>query len=340
MRRRRYWIIEPSVDSRGNTRQASRSPTRAVGVGPHGAAQEADVQTDDVCAAWQCPVLYRGHGARVGAHWVARRVQALRHQRQIDFSAVRPVFVQRNNNDFADALTICEAAPRPTIENGLRSSRCGALYRGGETGAVIRLARWSQRQTDRRHGTGRGNPDQVAHLPTATCIAETRDKRRRRRAHTSQRQTTCSTSRTATFTCGRTSGRTSQHWTVANGHQQRGNAAVPMDLQPSRTFFARPSETAAHKRRWKPVWTATPKWCFFGDIWLHTIVRTQRASIGRVTTDHAIGIDSAHGTMTIAGSIRMPGMAWRIAGAVRPERKPSHEFISQPRYLGTGELRW
>lgn len=51
--------------------------------------------------------------ACAGAHWVARCIQALRHQaRLISPQFVKP-FVQGNKNDFADAQAICEATSRP-----------------------------------------------------------------------------------------------------------------------------------------------------------------------------------------------------------------------------------
>lgn len=53
--------------------------------------------------------------ACAGAHWVARRVQALGHQaRLISPQFVKP-FLQGGKNDFADAQAICEAASRPSM---------------------------------------------------------------------------------------------------------------------------------------------------------------------------------------------------------------------------------
>ncbi|MPW15756.1 IS110 family transposase [Paraburkholderia sp. CNPSo 3157] len=53
--------------------------------------------------------------ACAGAHWVARRLQALGHQaRLISPQYVKP-FLQGNKNDFADAQAICEAASRPSM---------------------------------------------------------------------------------------------------------------------------------------------------------------------------------------------------------------------------------
>ncbi len=53
--------------------------------------------------------------ACAGAHWMARRIQALGHQAKlISPQFVRP-FVQGNKNDFADAQAICEAASRPSM---------------------------------------------------------------------------------------------------------------------------------------------------------------------------------------------------------------------------------
>lgn len=50
-----------------------------------------------------------------GAHWMARRLQALGHQvKLISPQFVKP-FVQGNKNDFADAQAICEAACRPSM---------------------------------------------------------------------------------------------------------------------------------------------------------------------------------------------------------------------------------
>jgi len=53
--------------------------------------------------------------ACAGAHWIARRLQALGHQaRLISPQYVKP-FLQGNKNDFADAQAICEAASRPSM---------------------------------------------------------------------------------------------------------------------------------------------------------------------------------------------------------------------------------
>jgi len=53
--------------------------------------------------------------ACAGAHWIARRLQALGH----DAKLISPQFVkpfrQGNKNDFADAQAICEAASRPSM---------------------------------------------------------------------------------------------------------------------------------------------------------------------------------------------------------------------------------
>ncbi|WP_082902924.1 IS110 family transposase [Paraburkholderia ginsengiterrae] len=53
--------------------------------------------------------------ACAGAHWIARRLQALGHEaRLISPQFVKP-FRQGNKNDFADAQAICEAASRPSM---------------------------------------------------------------------------------------------------------------------------------------------------------------------------------------------------------------------------------
>lgn len=53
--------------------------------------------------------------ACAGAHWIARRIQALGHEpRLISPQFVKP-FRQGNKNDFADAQAICEAASRPNM---------------------------------------------------------------------------------------------------------------------------------------------------------------------------------------------------------------------------------
>lgn len=53
--------------------------------------------------------------ACAGAHWVARRVQALGHQAKLISPQFVKPFVQGNKNDFADAQAICEAASRPSM---------------------------------------------------------------------------------------------------------------------------------------------------------------------------------------------------------------------------------
>lgn len=53
--------------------------------------------------------------ACAGAHWVARRVQALDHQAKLISPQFVKPFVQGNKNDFADAQAICEAASRPSM---------------------------------------------------------------------------------------------------------------------------------------------------------------------------------------------------------------------------------
>ena len=53
--------------------------------------------------------------ACAGAHWVARRIQALGHQAKLISPQFVKPFVQGNKNDFADAQAICEAASRPSM---------------------------------------------------------------------------------------------------------------------------------------------------------------------------------------------------------------------------------
>lgn len=53
--------------------------------------------------------------ACAGAHWVARRVQALGHRAKLISPQFVKPFVQGNKNDFADAQAICEAASRPSM---------------------------------------------------------------------------------------------------------------------------------------------------------------------------------------------------------------------------------
>lgn len=53
--------------------------------------------------------------ACAGAHWVARRIQALGHQAKLISPQFVKPFVQGNKNDFADAQAICEAASRPSV---------------------------------------------------------------------------------------------------------------------------------------------------------------------------------------------------------------------------------
>ncbi|QCP51331.1 IS110 family transposase [Trinickia violacea] len=53
--------------------------------------------------------------ACAGAHWVARRVEALGHQAKLISPQFVKPFLQSNKNDFADAQAICEAASRPSM---------------------------------------------------------------------------------------------------------------------------------------------------------------------------------------------------------------------------------
>ncbi|RKE39100.1 transposase [Paraburkholderia sp. BL23I1N1] len=53
--------------------------------------------------------------ACAGAHWVARRIQALGHQAKLISPQYVKPFLQGNKNDFADAQAICEAASRPSM---------------------------------------------------------------------------------------------------------------------------------------------------------------------------------------------------------------------------------
>lgn len=53
--------------------------------------------------------------ACAGAHWIARRVQALGHEAKLISPQFVKPFRQGNKNDFADAQAICEAASRPSM---------------------------------------------------------------------------------------------------------------------------------------------------------------------------------------------------------------------------------
>ncbi len=53
--------------------------------------------------------------ACAGAHWIARRLTAMRHEAKLISPQFVKPFVQGNENDFADAQAICEAASRPNM---------------------------------------------------------------------------------------------------------------------------------------------------------------------------------------------------------------------------------
>ncbi|KVX97249.1 IS110 family transposase [Burkholderia ubonensis] len=53
--------------------------------------------------------------ACAGAHWIARRLQALGHEAKLISPHFVKPFRQGNKNDFADAQAICEAASRPSM---------------------------------------------------------------------------------------------------------------------------------------------------------------------------------------------------------------------------------
>lgn len=53
--------------------------------------------------------------ACAGAHWIARRLQALGHDAKLISPQFVKPFLQGNKNDFADAQAICEAASRPSM---------------------------------------------------------------------------------------------------------------------------------------------------------------------------------------------------------------------------------
>ena len=53
--------------------------------------------------------------ACAGAHWIARRFQALGHEAKLISPQFVKPFRQGNKNDFADAQAICEAASRPSM---------------------------------------------------------------------------------------------------------------------------------------------------------------------------------------------------------------------------------
>lgn len=53
--------------------------------------------------------------ACAGAHWIARRLTAMRHEAKLISPQFVKPFVQGNKNDFADAQAICEAASRPNM---------------------------------------------------------------------------------------------------------------------------------------------------------------------------------------------------------------------------------